>query len=72
VPSAAAWTGRLPSSQHGGNPEALLEAAGAVIASKRPIAPEHADTISVLTDNLNVVIDTYGEAADAVWRWFRP
>ena len=46
------------------------QAAGSVIDSNRPIAPEHADTISVVTDNLNIVVETYGDAAHAIRRWF--
>jgi hypothetical protein len=65
-----AFVAALDGYQHGGRPEALLQAAGAVIDSKRPIAPEHADTISVLTDNLNIAIGTYGDAAHAVRLWF--
>jgi hypothetical protein len=66
----AAFVAAINEYQHGGNPDALLQAADAVTGSKRPIAPEHADTISVLTDNLNVAIETYGEAGRAVGLWF--
>lgn len=55
--------------RQGGNPEALMRAADAVIGSERSIASEHADTISVLTDNLNIAIETYGDAARAVRLW---
>lgn len=64
-----AFVAALEAYQRGGNPDAVLQAAGAVIDSKRPIAPEHADTISVLTDNLNIAIGTYGDAAHAVRLW---
>jgi hypothetical protein len=64
-----AFVAALNSYQHGGNPEALMQAADAVVGSERRIAPEHADTISVLTDNLNIVIETYGDAARAVRLW---
>jgi hypothetical protein len=35
-----------------------------------PLAPEHADTISKLTDHLDIEIETYGDAAHAIRRWF--
>jgi hypothetical protein len=66
----AAFVAELEAYQHGGSPEAVLQAAGSVIDSNRPIAPEHADTISVVTDNLNITIKTYGDAAQAIRRWF--
>src|SRR6478672_5049697 len=66
----ATFVGALEAYQHGGSPEAVLQAAGSVIVSNRPIAPEHADTISVVTDNLNIVVETYGDAAHAIRRWF--
>jgi hypothetical protein len=66
----AAFVAALNAYQHGGNPQALLQAADAVIGSKRSIAPAHADTISVLTDNLSIRIETYGDAARAVRLWF--
>ena len=56
--------------RHGGNPEALLRAAGKVIDSSLPFAPEHADTISVLTDHLDIEIETYSDAAHAIRRWW--
>jgi hypothetical protein len=65
-----AFVAALDGYQHGGDPEALLQAAGAVMTSKRSIAPEHADTISVLTDYLNIEIGSYGDAAHAVRLWF--
>lgn len=37
---------------------------------KLPIAPEHADTVSELTGNLDIEIETYGDAAHAIRRWF--
>jgi hypothetical protein len=61
----AAFVAAPEAYHHGGNPEAVLQAAGSVIDSNRPIAPEHADTISVVTDNLNIV-----DAGRAVRRWF--
>lgn len=54
----------------GGSHEELLQAAGKVVDSNLPIAPEHADTISGLTDHLDIVIRTYGDAAHAIRRWF--
>ena len=66
----AAFDAALCVYQHGGNPEGLLRAADAVIDSKIPIAPEHADRISEMTDQLNIEIETYGDAAYAVRRWF--
>jgi hypothetical protein len=52
----------------GGNHEELLRAAGKVIDCDLPFAAEHADTISKLTDHLD--IETYGDAAHAIRRWF--
>jgi hypothetical protein len=46
-----------------------LRAAAAIIDSKIPIAPEHADRISEMIDQLNIEIETYGDAAYAVGRW---
>jgi hypothetical protein len=43
---------------------------GKVIDCNRPIDPKHADPISVLTDNLNIEIETYSDAAHAIRRWF--
>jgi len=56
--------------RHGGNPEALLRAAGRVIDCSQPFAPENADTISVLTDHLDIEIETYSDAAHAIRRWW--
>jgi hypothetical protein len=53
-----------------GNHEELLRAAGKVIDCDLPFAAEHADTISKLTDNLDIEIETYGDAAHAIRRWF--
>jgi hypothetical protein len=64
-----AFVAALNAYQHGGDQRALVEAAGAVVGSGRPIALEHADTISVLTDELNIKIETYGDAAHAINRW---
>jgi hypothetical protein len=64
-----AFDAALSAYQHGGNPEGLLRAAAAVIDSKIPIAPEHADRISEMIDQLNIEIETYGDAAYAVRRW---
>jgi len=50
--------------------EALLRAAGKVIDCDMPFAPEHADTISELTDQLDIEIETYGDAAHAIRLWF--
>jgi hypothetical protein len=50
--------------------EALLRAAGKVIDCDLPFAPEHADTISELTDHLDTEIETYGDAAHAIRLWF--
>jgi hypothetical protein len=66
----AAFDAALSAYQCGGNPEGLLRAAGAIIDSKTPIAREHADRISEMTDQLNIEIDSYGDAAYAVRRWF--
>ena len=60
----------LKAYRDGNDPAALLRAAGKVIDSSLPIALEHADTISVVTDNLNIEIETYGDAAHAIRRWF--
>ena len=65
-----AFVAALNAYQQDGNPAALLLAADAVTGSGRPIAPEHADTISVLTDNLGIIVETYGDAARAVRLWF--
>lgn len=54
----------------GGSHEELLRAAGKVIDCDLPFAPEHADTISKLTDHLDLEIETYGDAAHAIRRWF--
>jgi hypothetical protein len=54
----------------GGDPERLLQAAGKVIDCNLPIDPEHADEISVLTDHVDVEIETYSDAAHAIRRWF--
>ncbi len=65
----AAFVAALSAYQQGGNPEALVRASRAVIDSSTPIAPEHADRISQMTDQLNIEIQTYGDAASAVRRW---
>jgi hypothetical protein len=54
----------------GGNPEELLQAAGKVVDCNLRIDAEHADTISELTDNLNIEIETYSDAAHSIRRWF--
>jgi hypothetical protein len=54
----------------GGNPEELLQAAGKIIDCHLRIDPEHADAISELTDNLDIEIETYADAAHAIRRWF--
>jgi hypothetical protein len=54
----------------GGGHEGLLRAAGKVIDCSLRIAPEHADTISRMTDHLDIEIETYGDAAHAIRRWF--
>jgi hypothetical protein len=56
----------------GGDPQRLLQAAGKVIDCNLPIDPEHADEISVLTDHVDVEIETYSDAAHAIRRWFAP
>jgi hypothetical protein len=43
--------------------EALLRAAGKVIDCDMPFAVEHADTISKLIDDLDIDVETYGDAA---------
>jgi hypothetical protein len=53
----------------GGSYEELLQAAGKVIDCDLPFAPEHADTISKLTDHLDIEIKTYSDAAYAIRRW---
>jgi hypothetical protein len=58
----------LDAYQHGGDAKAMLRSAAAIIDSKRPIAMKHADTISMVTDNLNLIVRTYGDAADEIWR----
>ena len=55
---------------NGGDPEALLQAAGKAIHCNLPIAAEHADRISALTDHLDIEIETYGDAARAIRLWF--
>jgi hypothetical protein len=55
---------------NGGGHEELLQAAGKVIDCDLPIAPVHADTISKLTDHLDIQIETYSDAAHAIRRWF--
>ena len=59
----------LKAYQDGNDPAALLRAAGKIIDCNLPIALEHADTISIVTDNLNIEIETYGDAAHAIRRW---
>jgi hypothetical protein len=54
----------------GSDPERLLQAAGKVIDCNLPIDPKHADTISRLTDHLDIEIETYSDAAHAIRRWF--
>ena len=54
----------------GSNPEELLRGAGKVIDCNLLIDPKPADTISELTDNLNIEIQTYADAAHAIRRWF--
>jgi hypothetical protein len=56
--------------RNGGGHEELLRAAGQVIDCDLPFAPEHADTISRMTDHLDIEIETYGDAAHAIRRWF--
>lgn len=53
----------------GAGHEQLLRAAGKLIDCDLPFAPEHADTISNLTDHLDIEIETYGDAAHAIRRW---
>jgi hypothetical protein len=55
---------------NGGSHEELLRAAGKIIDCDLPFAQEHADTISKLTDRLDIEIETYGDAAHAIRRWF--
>jgi hypothetical protein len=50
--------------------EALLRAAGKVIDCDMPFAVEHADTISKLIDDLDIDVETYGDAAHAIRPWF--
>jgi hypothetical protein len=54
----------------GGSHYELLRAAGKVIDCDLPFAPEDANTISELTDHLDIEIETYGDAAHAIRRWF--
>jgi hypothetical protein len=54
----------------GSDPERLLRAAGRIIDCKLPIDPKHADTISRLTDHLDIEIETYDDAGRAVRHWF--
>jgi hypothetical protein len=54
---------------NGGNHEDLLRAAGKLIDCDLPFSPERADTISNLTDDLDIEIETYGDAAHAIGRW---
>jgi hypothetical protein len=55
---------------NGASHDELLRAAGKVIDCDLPIAPEHADTISRMTDHLGIEIETYSDAAHAIRRWF--
>jgi hypothetical protein len=59
----------LEAYRDGDDPGALLRAAGKVIDCNLPIAPKHADTISSLADNLDIEIETYGDAAHAIRSW---
>jgi hypothetical protein len=65
----AAFVAALDAYRDGGDAAAMLRAAAAIIDSKRPIGRELADTISLVTDNLTLTIETYGDAADEIWRW---
>jgi hypothetical protein len=56
--------------RYGADHDHLLQAAGKVIDCNLPIAPEHGDTISMLTDHLNIEVETYRDAAHAIRRWF--
>ena len=60
----------LKACRHDSDPEVLLQAAGKVIDCHLPIDPEHADTISLLTDHLDIEIETYADAAHAIRQWF--
>jgi hypothetical protein len=55
---------------NGSSHEGLLRAAGMVIDCDLPFAQERADTISELTDHIDMEIETYGDAAHAIRRWF--
>jgi hypothetical protein len=68
--SAIDFDAALEAYLEGGNPERLLQAAGKVIDCNLPINPKHADTVSVLTDRLDIEIETYSDAAHAIRRWF--
>jgi hypothetical protein len=70
TPDAIDFDAALEAYRNGGNPDELLQAAGRAIDSNLPIAPELADTISRLTDHLDIEIETYGDAARAIRRWF--
>jgi hypothetical protein len=54
----------------GGGHEELLRAAGKVIDCDLPFAAQHAHTMSELTGDRDIVIETYGDAAHAIMRWF--
>jgi hypothetical protein len=54
----------------GGDPERLLQAAGTVIDCDLPMTREHADIVCGLTGTFDILIETYGDAAHAIRRWF--
>src|SRR5262245_18674113 len=51
------------------DPEMLLRAAGLVLGSTIPVAPEHARAIAELTGAI-VKLATYNDAGRAIQRWF--
>jgi hypothetical protein len=54
----------------GGDPERLLQAAGVIIDCELPMTREYADIVCGLTGTFDILIETYGDAAHAIRRWF--
>ena len=54
----------------GGDPERLLQVAGMVIDCDLPMHQELADIVCGMTGTFDILIETYGDAAHAIRRWF--
>lgn len=67
---AADFDAALEAYLNGDSQEELMRVAGKVIDCDLPFAPERADALSRLTDHLDIEIETYGDAAHAIRRWF--